>query len=129
MTGLHEVELTHPMWAPTVAYVAERGYTTGAPKPKGIKGGLGCHYFVLADGRIRWKLVYRERDSRKQTQVAKWVSDWLPDARKDRAAPPCKTHGKIVTVQGAYGGELARQVRVVVDSLGLPVPVPVEAAT
>jgi hypothetical protein len=122
----HGLEVLHPMWALTAVHVAKRGRAFGAPKPVGHKGGLGVNYFPLADGRIRWRLVYAEPETGKQTQVAKWTTDWLPDDRITKQRKPVNTEGRIVTINAGVAGGIARQVRVVIDALGLPVPVPLE---
>jgi hypothetical protein len=54
------------------------------------------------------------------------VTDWLPDDRISKPTKPCTTDGRIVTINAKAAGGIARQVRVVIDTLGLPLPVPVE---
>ena len=124
-----DLEIIHPMWAPSAVYAAKHGKGTGAPKPQGCKGSLSTHYFVLKSGRVRWVLIYKELGTRRQRQIAKWTTDWLPDPQQCRREKPCTTNGKVVTIQVGRTGEIARQVRVVLDHLGLPVPVPVEVLT
>lgn len=122
----HELEVKHPMWIPTAVFAAKRGSSIGAPRPDGINGSFNCQWFVLVDGRVRWQLVYHDKTAGKNTQVAKWVTDWLPDNRITKHHKPCTTAGRVVTIQTGARGDIARQVRVVIDALGLPVPVPVE---
>ena len=123
------MELTGgPLWAWTATECAKRGSAQGVKKPDGVRGTLYLNYFVLKDGSVRWKLVFQETGSHKQTQVAKWVTDWMPPARITRPPKPITTAGRVVTINRGEAGGIERQVRVVLDALGLPYPVPVEVA-
>jgi hypothetical protein len=67
MNEYHDLEVIHPMWALTAVFVAKRGKAYGAPKPAGNTGGLGVNYFLLVDGRVRWRLAYSDPETGKQT--------------------------------------------------------------
>ena len=121
----HDLEVLHPMWALTAVHVAKQGRAFGAPKPAGHPGGLGVNYFALADGRIRWRLVYAEPETGKQTQVAKWTTDWMPDERIVKQRKPVTPPVEPIRITS---GGCDWYARVVIDALGLPVPVPVMAS-
>lgn len=58
--------------------------------------------------------------------VARWVLDYLPLTRQNYAGQRVETQGRTVEVGKRNGARTQRVVRVVVDALGLPVPVPQE---
>jgi hypothetical protein len=119
------LEVISPMWALAAVQAARQGHAIHCHKPDGCVGKLYCNYGVLADGSVRWKLVFADKATGKQTQVAKWLTDWMPDERISKPTKPVRTAGRVVTVNP---GQFERQVRVVIDALGLPYPVPVEVA-
>ncbi len=118
------LEVIDPIWQTTAEQCAERGSAMGVHKP--LPGSLWLNYFVLQDGSVRWKLVHQALGSKKQTQVAKWITNWLPPERIIRPPKPITTGGKVVTVNHGRAGSLERQIVVMIDALGLPVPVPAE---
>ena len=81
---------------------------------------------VAATGFVKWKLWYKMASEPKGIQVGWFVTEFLPDEQRYLPAKPIQTHGKTVMVQQKVTGDLARPVRVLVDALGLPVPVPPE---
>ena len=121
MIAYHSLTVIHPMWIPAAHKAAGQGNAIGLHVPDGLQGGFGLHYFARPDGLVDWKLVFRYRTTRKQVQVAKWTSDFLPLEGSRKPQKPCTTHGRIVTINRGVSGDIERQVRVVIDALGLPV--------
>ena len=120
----YDLEVIHPMWFLTAVFVAQRGKALGAPRPADHRGGLGCNFFVLADGAVRWRLVYADPETGKQTQIAKWLTRWMPESRICKPHVPVKPSKEPIHITSGGGDWYAN---VVVDGLGLPWPVPVGA--
>jgi hypothetical protein len=114
----------HPMWIPAAVKAAQQGNAKGLYRPPGYEG---CCYTVhrmpRADNLIRWSLSYRMERGSKSTTVANWITDWLPDAQRQKGTPkPIKPPTEPIRITSEGADFLAR---VVLDHLGLPRPVPV----
>lgn len=120
---------TTPLWIVAAHEAASRGTTAsgGLPVPGGMQGSFNVRCFGLKDGSVRWSLVFRDRRTRKQTQVARWIGDTLPELNGGaNSRKPVSTHGKPVVIDAddRTGDVCAKVVRVVIDEDGLPMPVP-----
>ena len=112
-----------PPWIPAAVKAAKQGNAKGLYKPPGYERcGYTVNYQVRVDGSVRWALSYRF-DRGKNATVATWVTDWLPMERKRKTqlvvTPP------VEPIRITSGG-CSFYVRVFIDALGLPVPVPLE---
>lgn len=143
-TGDAEAELTapgdywtaRPEWAGYVQAAAAQISTAGLGGLPGIDGGKAwlTRQVRAGDGMVIWTIWWRLRGKQSTgpaTLVGRFVTDCIPpDHRVTGQRQPVQTHGRAVLVAvGATVGrrrENIREVRVVVDAHGLPVPVPVE---
>lgn len=126
MTRYSNLHVEHPMWLPTAIKAAQQGNGQALYRPPGYES---CSYTVnhmaRKDGMIRWTLSYRFGDG-KNTTVASWLTDWLPPEKTDKRVKPVIAPASPVRITSCGCDYF---VRVVVDALGLPVPVPVEAVS
>jgi len=127
-----DLEAADPRWIPILEACREQMAPTGLGVPAGLEPGGELwlrHYMVASTGYIKWLIHYRVRTGKGScTLVGYFVTEYLPEERivRPTLVRPVKTHGKEVVINQKVTGELARNVRVFVDALGLPVPVPVE---
>lgn len=114
-------------WTPCVRSVMERLSVRGAEPPAGLTGGVLTlrHYMLAATGFVKWVVRYEMRTEQDKL-IGHFVTDYLPDPDECEMRPvkAVKTHGKTMTVKGSKR-EHERQVRVLVDAGGQPVPIPV----
>jgi hypothetical protein len=129
MIAYHSLTVIHPMWAPAAHKAASQGNAAKLPVPDGQLGGYGLIYFVQADGSVACKLQFRYRATRKQVQVARWVSDYLPDEVRRRPSKPVDTHGRVVLIDTdeRQCDEYAKPYVVIVDNENLPMPLHMDA--
>jgi len=143
-TGSEEAELTapgewwatRPEWAAYVQAAAEQISTAGLGQIPGIDGGQAwlTRQVRAGDGMVIWTIRWRLRGKHATGPaviVGRFLTDCIPpEHRVTGQRQPVQTHGKPVTVawEGSVGRrrENVREMRVVVDGHGLPVPVPVE---
>ena len=143
-TGDAEAELTaagdcwaaQPEWQDYMTRAAEQISTAGLGLLPGFDGGQAwlTRNVRAADGLVVWSVRWRVHGKQvcgPTVLVGQFVTDCIPPEHRvtgQRKAVP--THGRLVRV--ATGGthqrrhDNLREVRVLVDALGLPVPVPVE---
>jgi hypothetical protein len=112
------------MWIPAAVQAAQQGNAQNLYRPPGYEDArYTVHYMVRADRLIRWSLSCRMDRNGKSTTVANWITDWLPDEKRNQCTPKPITppeHPIRITSEGADFWA-----HVVLDHLGLPRPVPV----
>jgi hypothetical protein len=100
--------------------------TAGMLRPEGLDqvGEYWLRAEVISETRlVRYVLWYRQGRETSGTKLGWFILDYLPERQK-RTERKVRTHGKKVLVNGKKGAcETARVVRVLVDAMGLPVPV------
>ena len=118
----HGLEATHPMWIPAAHKAAQQGNAKQLYKPPGFeKCGYSLNYMVRSDHSVRWSLSYRFGHG-KYTQIATWLTDWLPLDKVRIAQRPVTPPDKPIRITSEGCDWLAR---VVLDHTGQPWPVPV----
>jgi hypothetical protein len=118
-----------PAWMDVVRDCRRRMAAKGVARPAGLPetGELWLHhYMIAATGLVKWTVWYRWDRKRSGVKIGFFVTDCLPDEKRQQAMTKVMTHGAVVVVNQKKNGELARPVRVLVDADGLPVPVPPE---
>ena len=128
MVTYRALEVISPVWIVAAHKAASRGTTAsaGLPVPDGMLGRFSVRFFLLADGSVRWALVFYDRSTGIQTQVAKWIGDTLPECSGGANRKLADTHGKPVLIDAddRQGNVHVKTARVMIDNAGLPVPVP-----
>ena len=124
----HSLEVTSPLWIVAAQKAASQGNAFYLPAPDGMRGTWAVRSFSLANGVVRWTLMFTDKRTGRQTQVAKWLGDDLPE-RIDRPLRPVKTHGKQIVIDSNEHNHDAdaKPFVVVVDDDGLPMPVHLDA--
>lgn len=126
MVTYSNLTTVHPMWIPAAHKAATQGHAKGLHRPPGYERcGLTVNYLVRADGSVRWSLSYRFGRG-KNTTVANWVTDWLPLDKVRKAERPITPPAEPIRITSCGADYLAR---VVLDHMGLPLPVPVLEVT
>lgn len=127
MVTYHALEVISPLWAAAAHQAAKQGATGSAnlPVPDGMRGKYAVKFFPLSGGLVRWSLMFEDRSTGRQKQVAKWLSDVLPE-KHCKPRKPVNTHGRPVLIDAddRQGNVHVKTARVVIDNAGLPVPVP-----
>ena len=122
MTQYTNLTTVHPMWIPAAVKAAQQGNAKDLYRPPGYeRAGFTVNYVVCADGTVRWSLRYRI-DRGKNTTIANWVTDCLPMERVKFRPQPVRAPAEPIRITSEGGDWLAR---VVIDSAGLPRPIPV----
>ncbi len=135
VTTYSNLETAHPMWAPTAIKAAQQGHAKDLYRPPGYEGGgfTLWHGIRKSDGMVRWRLSYKHyhKFDGRYIYVAKWLTDWLPPEDQMKRRPGrcfCATQGRTVIVSKTHGPRRSenttRQIRVLLDADGLPVPIP-----
>ena len=113
---------------PIVLQAREQMTCRGIDKPAGLPPGVLVlnHYMLAISGFVKWLVRYEIGRGMQWINIGGFVTEYLPDEEPDRRTlKPIKTHGKLVVVNSKKGGnEQERLCRVLVDSDGLPVPIP-----
>lgn len=122
MTTYSNMTTVHPMWIPAAVKAAQQGSAKELYRPPGYETcGYTVNYSVRTDQSIRWSLSYRFGRG-KNTTIANWVTDWLPLERVKFRPQPVRPPAEPIRITSCGADYL---VRVVLDSAGLPLPVPV----
>ena len=122
MTTYTDLTTVHPMWIPAAVKAAQQGNAKDLYRPPGYeRAGYTVNYMVRPDGTVRWSLRYRI-DRSKNTTIANWVTDFLPMERVKFRPQPVRPPAEPIRITSEGGDWLAR---VVIDSAGLPRPIPV----
>lgn len=121
------VKVSNPAWYPIMDQVRRQGNTDGLPRPAGYEGvrgagtGYALHRRRLADGSVRYSLRFRTGGGQSVHIGSVALHDAAPPHEDRRCKRPGQVPaGRILTL--ACG----RQVRIVVDAHGLPLPLPIE---
>ena len=123
----HSLEVISPLWIVAAHKAASQGNAMQLSAPDGMRGSWAVRAYPLADGVGRWTLMFTDKRTGRQTQVAKWLGDVLPE-RIDRPLRPVKTHGKRIVIDShELKPDDAKPFVVVVDNQGLPMPVHLDA--
>lgn len=119
--------VNNPAWAPIIDQVQRQGNARNLPRPAGYENERGGHtgYAMQrtrrADGSVRCYVFFRLGSGQSIHIGSLTLAGSQPPERRKRILQPGQTTaGRIVNL--ACG----RQVRVIIDAQGLPLPVPVE---
>lgn len=125
-----DLQAERPEWEPLVRQAKKTLSTVGLGDPPGLSGGAVWmnHYMISSTGYVKWRLYYRSARRNNGIMIGTFITDYLPDPSYRQQTKPLETHGKTVTINqnAKRPSPRARQVRVLIDAAGLPVPVPVE---
>jgi hypothetical protein len=120
-----DMNTAHPMWGLAAVQAARQGHAKGLHRPPGYEGlAYTLHRFCRPDGSIYWSLSYRFGRDGKQKTIASWITDWLPEEMPKKCRQTIAPPTEPIRIKSC-GCDF--HARVVLDNLGLPVPVPVGA--
>lgn len=115
-------------WLEIVEQAMERLSVVGLARPAELpaNGEYTLNYYMVASsGLVKWTLRYA--CGRSWVIIGGFMTDYLPDRQCAARQHPVRTHGQLLNVTaGQRQSQNMRQVRVLVDAEGLPVPIPVE---
>lgn len=125
MSTYRDLTTAHAMWIPAAVKAAQQGNAKQLHKPAGFERcGYTVNYLVRATGDVRWTLSYRFGRG-KNTTVATWITDWIPAERKRTRHQPITPPAEPIRITSEGCDYRAY---VMLDSIGMPRPIPVMEA-